>query len=569
MLVVVLHHIAGDGWSTGRWPGMLSVAYAARCRGGSRGGRRCRCSTPTTRCGSGSCWARRTTRAACWPRRWRTGGGVLAGAPEELALPADRPRPAVPSHRGHACGAEVPAGVHRRLAALARAHGVTLFMVVQAALAVLLARLGAGTDIPVGAPVAGRTDAALDELVGFFVNTLVLRTDVSGDPSFAGLLGRVREAGLGALDHQDVPFERLVELLAPERSLARHPLFQVMLTVQNNAPAVLELAPGCGPAGLPAGWQSARFDLDSSVAEVPTCGGRPGGLAGSVTVAADLFDPEAAGMFAGRLVRVLAAVAADPGVRVHQVAVLDAAERELVVAGWNDTAAEVPAGGVPGAVRGAGGAACRMRWRWAGRRVVELRVAGCERAGRLGRGAGGCGGRGRSRWWRWCQERGPELVVALLGCWRRGRRTCRWIRSTRWSGWPSCWPTAVRGWWSVTGGLARGLAERVVWLDDPATASVLAGGPVAGAVGVGAGQLAYVIYTSGSTGVPKGVLVGHGGVGTWRWRWGRCWARVRGAGLRSLPRSGLMRRCWMWRWRWLRGGRWWWRPRRSGPTRCC
>ena len=185
----------------------------------------------------------------------------LAGLPEELVLPADRPRPAEASQRGGVVRWELAgAGLHAGLAALARECRATVFMVVLAGLAAVLSRLGAGTDIPVGAPVAGRTDEALDDLVGFFVNTLVLRADVSGDPSFAELVGRVRETVLAAQARQDVPFERLVEVLNPARSPARHPLFQVMLADEDVGAADWQL-PGLRvrPEPVPAG--AAKFDL--------------------------------------------------------------------------------------------------------------------------------------------------------------------------------------------------------------------------------------------------------------------------------------------------------------------
>ncbi|MGW5698578.1 condensation domain-containing protein, partial [Streptomyces asiaticus] len=398
VLLIVAHHIAVDGWSMGVLGREIGVAYAARRAGCAPGWE-----PLPVQYADYALWQREVLGDLEDPDSvisgqlgyWRE---ALAGAPEELVLPADRSRPVVSSFRGRSMPVKVSPQVHARLVALAQRGRATMFMVVQAALALLLSRMGAGKDVPVGTAVAGRGDAALDGLVGFFVNTLVLRSDVGGDPTFVELLSRVREADLDAYAHQDVPFERLVEDLNPARSLGRNPLFQVSLGLQSAPSGEGRLwdLPGLRVRPFESGTEaSARVDLALDLAEHRDDDGNPGGIRGAFLYAIDLFDERTVEGLAERLARLLDQVAADPTARVSEFAVLDGAERERVLEGWNATERDVPVRPLaelfdaraelsPDAVAvvGAGG----EEWSYAELRDRSDRVAGVLAARGVGRG---------------------------------------------------------------------------------------------------------------------------------------------------------------------------------------
>ena len=264
VLVAVVHHIAADGWSITPLVRDLGVAYASRCAGQAPGW-----APLAVQYVDYTLWQRAqlgdlddsdspiAAQLAYWEQ-------ALAGMPERLELPTDRPYPPVADYRGARVAVDWPAELQQRVRGVAREHNATSFMVVQAALAVLLSKLSASADVAVGFPIAGRRDPALDELVGFFVNTLVLRVDLAGDPTVAELLAQVRQRSLAAYEHQDVPFEVLVERLNPTRSLAHHPLVQVMLAWQNFPGRTMIPPPGwrwvicgsrrCRPTPTPPAW---------------------------------------------------------------------------------------------------------------------------------------------------------------------------------------------------------------------------------------------------------------------------------------------------------------------------
>ncbi|KIF66780.1 membrane protein, partial [Streptomyces sp. AcH 505] len=331
VLLLLIHHIASDAWSRTPLARDLTTAYTARSTGNAPGW------TPlAVQYADYALWqhdilgddADPDSAAGQQLAHWKQ---TLAGLPEQLDLPTDRPRPTVADQAGDRVPFVLEPAVHERLAALARATNTTTFMVVQAALATLLTRLGAGEDIPIGSPVAGRTDQAAEDLIGFFVNTLVLRTDTSGNPTFRELLDGVRRTDLAAYSHQDLPFERLVEALNPTRTLSHHPLFQVMLILStadsDAAPDGALALPGLKATPERSRLEVAKVDLAFALAETHDESGRSAGLTGALDFRTDLFDRSTAEALVDRFVRTLDEVTADPGLRVSQVKILSGAER--------------------------------------------------------------------------------------------------------------------------------------------------------------------------------------------------------------------------------------------------
>ncbi|MEV1178701.1 condensation domain-containing protein, partial [Nonomuraea sp. NPDC049784] len=313
-LLLVMHHIATDGWSLPPFMRDLSRCYAARLGGVPAG-------LPPLPTRYADYAVRQRERvdalAAAELGYWRE---MLKGLPERLPLPRTAEDTAETAGAADTVVRHIGAELHGRLAELGRQRGATLFMVLQSALAVVLNRAGAGTDLPIGSPVAGRSSDSVGDLVGFFVNLLVLRTDLSGDPDIGELVARVRETDLEAFAHQEVPFERVVQDLNPVRHPGRHPLVDVVLALQNNARAELDL-PGVESRVEVVRTGAARFELLVDVTDDYGRDGAPAGIAVTVEYRAAAFDRLVMEWLADALVRVLEAMAAAPDAPVSSIAV--------------------------------------------------------------------------------------------------------------------------------------------------------------------------------------------------------------------------------------------------------
>jgi len=502
VLLLLIHHIAGDGWSMAPLLRDLSDAYAARRRQ-----RAPEWEPLPVQYVDYTLWQRELLGSADDPdsvlsRQFDYWRRELAGLPEQLRLPADRPRPRTAGYRGGVEVVGIEPDVRAAVERLATREAMSVSMVLQSALAVLLFKLGAGEDIPIGSPIAGRTDEALADLVGFFVNTWVLRAGVTAGATFTEILGQVKTKALAAYDNQDIPFELLVELLNPARSTAHHPLFQVLLSFQNNAAPALDL-PGVAFEPYALATTTSRFDLVFNVGDAPA----PGGWNVHVEYATDLFDGSTVAAMAARLVRILRQAAADPGSAVGAIDVLDAGERELVVRRWNETALEVADATVVELFRGQVSRTPDAVAVVCGEVTLSYRELDA-RAARLARVLTARGVRPDAVV-AVALSRSGELVVALLAVLRAGGAYLPIDPA-----YPSdrlafvlddAAPVLVVT-DSATGPALPRIAAPVLNIEAVGEGEVAAFEPAAAPL---PSNLAYVIYTSGSTGVPKGVGITH------------------------------------------------------------
>uniref|UniRef100_UPI00245462CA non-ribosomal peptide synthetase n=1 Tax=Nocardia abscessus TaxID=120957 RepID=UPI00245462CA len=340
ILVLTLHHIAADGWSMTPFARDLAHAYSAR-----REGSEPQWEELPVQYADYALWQQEllgddTDPTSVFSRQLEYWRSELEGIPQPLSVPADRPRPTTPSYNGATVEFVLGDDVTDALETYAAEHGVTASMVAQSVLAVLLNKLGAGEDIVLGGPIAGRTDDALSDLVGFFVNTWVLRIDLSGAPSFDAVVQQARSKALGAYENQDIPFERIVETLNPERSTAYHPLFQIMFAWQNNDIPELVL-PGLSIAPEAVSTVSAKFDLTFQLIP-PSAGSGRRPVRGVIEYATDLYDPETIERLGRRYVALMRALLSEPARRVRDVEVVDPAERLMLLQTWNQAAAPLP-----------------------------------------------------------------------------------------------------------------------------------------------------------------------------------------------------------------------------------
>ncbi|HYH80409.1 MAG TPA: amino acid adenylation domain-containing protein, partial [Longimicrobium sp.] len=498
VLLLSMHHIVSDGWSMGVLDRELSALYAAY-----REGRESPLPELAVQYADYAVWQREQLAGEVLDRQLSYWRERLAGAPEMLELPTDHPRPPVQTYRGAYERIELPGELVERLRTLARSEGATLYMVLLGAFQVLLGKYSGSEDIVVGSAIAGRTRKEIEELIGFFVNTLVLRTDLGGDPGFREVLRRVRYVTLGAYEHQEVPFEKLVAELQPERSLSHSPLFQVMFSLE-NAEGEGDALQGLNVGGVGADLASTKFDLSLGLTATPR------GLWGGLTYRTDLFQPGTIRRMVRHLERVLEQVGADADVRFSRLDLPGPAERSMVLEEWNRTERPYPRGVCvhelfEARVRERPGAAALV-WGEASLTYRELDARANQLANHLVRLGVGPDARVGV-----LLERSVELIVSLLAVLKAGGAYVPLD-----PGYP---PERLRlmladssvrvllGRGDLAGVVeAGGLA--VVHLDHAADAlaSESVEAPRGGAT---AENLAYIVYTSGSTGKPKGVMVAH------------------------------------------------------------